>query len=110
VKVEPLKHKLQCTLREIAMHDTALDADRDLVIAVHGMEMRRRMLPREDADHDAKESGYLRHRNILLLVCPLINGITSAISGGYQPSVGLLCCMHVRWHIPDVISGFFQHF
>jgi hypothetical protein len=40
------------------------------------MEMRRRMLPREDADRDAKESGYLRHRNILLLVCLLINSRT----------------------------------
>jgi hypothetical protein len=47
------------------------------------MEMRRRMLPREDADHDAKESGYLRHRNILLLVCLLINSLTcERISGG----------------------------
>lgn len=47
MEVEPLKHKPQCALREIAMHDTALDTDSDLVIAVHGMEMRRRMLPRE---------------------------------------------------------------
>jgi hypothetical protein len=44
------------------------------------VEMRRRMLPREDADHDAKESGYLRHRNISLLVCLLINSITVRVS------------------------------
>ena len=81
MEVEPLKHKPQCALREIAADDTVLDTDRDLVLSVHGMEMRRRMLSREDADHDAKESGYLRHRNILLLVCLLINRLTLALTG-----------------------------
>jgi hypothetical protein len=69
-------------LREIAAHDTTLDTDRDLVLSVHGVEMRRRMLPREDADHDAKESGYLGHRSILPLVYILINSITSAFTSG----------------------------
>ena len=80
MKVEPLKHEPQCALREIAADDTALDTDRDLVLSVHGMEMRRRMLPREDADHDAKESGYLGHRNILPLACILFNSITLRVS------------------------------
>jgi hypothetical protein len=64
------------------VHNTAFDPDSDLVIAVNGMEMRWRMLPGENADHDAKESGYFRHRNILLLVCHLINSITLRFSGG----------------------------
>ena len=51
MKVEPLKHKPQCALREIAADDTALDTDRDLVLSVHSMEMRGRMVSWEDADH-----------------------------------------------------------
>ena len=87
MKVEPLKHKPQCALREIAAHDTTLDTDRDLVLSVHGVEMRRRMLPREDADHDAKESGYLGHRSILPLVYILINSkrLSSAACERRQP-------------------------
>jgi len=80
VKVEPLKYEPQCALWKIAADDTALDTDRDLVLSVHSMEMRRRMLPREDADHDAKESGYLSHRSILPLVCLLINSVTRSRS------------------------------
>ena len=68
MKVEPLKYEPQCTLWEIAADYAALDTDRDLVLAVHGVEMRRWMVTREDADHDAKESGYLKNSNILLLV------------------------------------------
>ena len=60
MRVEPLKHKSQCTLREIVMHDTALDIERDLVLSVHGMEMRRRILPREDYVCDFIESSMNR--------------------------------------------------
>jgi hypothetical protein len=61
--------------------DTALDTNRDLVLSVHGMEMRRWMLPREDINHNAKESEYLVRMNILPLVCFLMNSITSVIPG-----------------------------
>jgi hypothetical protein len=89
VKVEPLKHEPQCTLRELAADNTALDTDCNLVLSVHGMEMRRRMLPRKDVDHDAKESGYLKHSSILPLVHSLINEITNTrLSGGPRGETG----------------------
>ena len=56
MQVEPLKNVTESSLRKVPVNDAALYFHRDLEIPVYRMEMRRRMLPREDADHNPKES------------------------------------------------------
>jgi hypothetical protein len=66
VEVEPFKDQAECPLREIPMYDSALNVHGDLVLSLDGMEVRRRMIPREDPDCYAKESRYLRHTSVVL--------------------------------------------
>ena len=56
VQVQPFENVTQCTFREIPMDNATLYFNRDLVFPIHRMEMRRRMLAREDADHNSQES------------------------------------------------------
>jgi len=56
MQIEPFQNVPQGTFREISVHDTTLYLDRDLVLSVNCMKMRRRMFAREHADHDPQET------------------------------------------------------
>jgi len=81
MKIKPFKHKAQRPFREISMHDSALNIHRDLILSINGMEMRGRMLPRKDADHDPEKPGNLRHGNRLAPTLLFIMGVTAGCSG-----------------------------
>ena len=55
VETGPFKHEPASACRKLAPHVSRLDLDRDLVLAVHRMEVRGPMLVEEHTDHDAEK-------------------------------------------------------
>jgi len=55
VKLEPLEHVAQRAPRELAGHLAVLDLDRDLVLAVRRVEVRRIVVAVQDGDRDPQE-------------------------------------------------------
>ena len=82
VQVEPLQHVAKCPFGEISMHNAALNLDRDLVLTVNSVEMRRGMLTRKYPDHDSQESRHLRHAEMIPLASVVFNSITHWSSHG----------------------------
>lgn len=61
MKCAPFAHVRQSALRKIAACLPGLDFNRDLELAVYGMEMGRAMISIVHRDHDAEEPAELGH-------------------------------------------------
>jgi len=71
VQLIPLKHVPESSPRELALHDSVLYPDRDLVLPIDSVEMRWLMIPIEHRYHDAEKAAQLRHMFILALALRL---------------------------------------
>lgn len=56
VQIKPFQNMTQGAFGEISVNNAAVYLNGNLMLAIHCVEMRRRMLPREDADHNPQES------------------------------------------------------
>jgi hypothetical protein len=51
--------------RKLSLHDPILDRDRDLILPLHRVKVRRIMIPIKHGNHDAEEATQLWHTIIL---------------------------------------------
>jgi len=56
MQVKPLQHMPESPLRKLSSDHAAPNLNGDLVLPVHRMKVRRRMIPREDTDHNSEKS------------------------------------------------------
>ena len=61
MKILPLHHVPQGSLRKSALHDTRVDVNDDLVLPIPGMEMRGNMVIPVHRDDDSKKPADNRH-------------------------------------------------
>ena len=74
MKTEPLKDEALCPPGKLPSHGAGLDIRCNMISPIDGMEMRRKMVTREDAYDYAKESRYLGHFRILPMHSMTVNG------------------------------------
>jgi len=60
MKFIPLQHRVSRPTRKLARHNSSVDIDCDLVLAIFGMEMWRWMVPIVEVDDDAEEPADFR--------------------------------------------------
>jgi phage-related protein len=68
MKIEPFEHKAQRPLRENPMYDSTFNINRNLILPIDGMEVRRFMISWKDTDHDSEKSRDFWHRRIFSLL------------------------------------------
>lgn len=77
VSFTPLHDVRQCALRKTAPQDPAIpNTNRDLVLAVVGVEMRGIVIPVVHPDHDPQEAADLRHSRTVRLTLLLMGPVT----------------------------------
>jgi len=68
VQGAPLLDVGQCSAREAAVDAAGCNLDGDLILAIDGVKVRRRVIAVLHGDHDPKEAADFRHRASLALV------------------------------------------